>query len=99
METLQDAYQRAVEAGDEESAAEFCRKIRNRLLELSDAEMSLDRFGITVPTGASFTSWLSFLRDLGGMLTGAWSTYRQQLRDLTEQPGFPFNVTFPEKPE
>lgn len=99
METLRDAYERACEDQDEESAAEFCRKIRNKLLEESDAEMSLDRLGLSVPSGATFTAWLSFLKGLGNALTGAWSTYRKQLRDLTEQQGFPFNVTFPEKPE
>ena len=99
METLRDGYERACEAQDEESAAEFCRKIRNKLLEQSDAEMSLNRLGLTVPSGATFTAWLSFLKGLGSALTGAWSTYRQALRDLTAQPGFPFDVTFPEKPE
>ena len=29
----------------------------------------------------------------------AWATYRQALRDLPSQEGFPFNVTFPTKPE
>jgi len=28
-----------------------------------------------------------------------WATYRQALRDITTQEGFPFNVTFPSKPE
>ena len=28
----------------------------------------------------------------------AWTTYRQALRDLTSQPGFPHNVTWPEEP-
>lgn len=28
-----------------------------------------------------------------------WATYRQELRDITEQEGYPFNVTFPQKPE
>ena len=99
METLKDAYERACEAQDEESAAEFCRKIRNRLLEESDAEMSLDRLGLTVPSGSTFTAWLSFLKGLGDALTGAWSTYRKALRDIPEQPGFPFNVEFPTRPE
>jgi len=27
-----------------------------------------------------------------------WAIYRQQLRDVTEQPGFPFDVVFPEAP-
>jgi len=28
----------------------------------------------------------------------AWKTYRQELRDLPTQAGFPWNVTFPNKP-
>lgn len=27
-----------------------------------------------------------------------WSTYRQSLRDITSQSGFPFNVTYPANP-
>lgn len=29
----------------------------------------------------------------------AWATYRQALRDITSQAGFPNDVTWPEKPE
>lgn len=29
----------------------------------------------------------------------AWATYRQALRDLTEQEGFPTTITWPTKPE
>lgn len=29
----------------------------------------------------------------------AWATYRQALRDITAQDGFPWNVTWPEQPE
>lgn len=28
-----------------------------------------------------------------------WAVYRQQLRDITNQPGYPFNVDWPIKPE
>jgi len=28
----------------------------------------------------------------------AWATYRQALRDITSQPGFPLEVTWPEEP-
>jgi hypothetical protein len=27
-----------------------------------------------------------------------WATYRQELRDITAQEGFPFDVTYPTKP-
>ncbi len=29
----------------------------------------------------------------------AWRTYRQDLRDITLQEGFPLNIVWPEKPE
>lgn len=32
-------------------------------------------------------------------LTSAMRTYRQSLRDITDQSGFPFSVTWPTKPE
>lgn len=28
-----------------------------------------------------------------------WATYRQELRDITSQPGYPFDVIWPTKPE
>jgi len=28
----------------------------------------------------------------------AWAAYRQQLRDITDQPGFPDNINWPQKP-
>jgi hypothetical protein len=28
----------------------------------------------------------------------AWATYRQQLRDITDQEGFPYSVTWPTEP-
>ena len=99
METLKDSYQRAVNERDEESAAELCRKIRNKLLEESDSSMIFDRMGLVVPSGTTFTAWLEFLRGLGRVLSNNWAIYRKQLRDIPEQPGFPFDVVFPEKPE
>lgn len=27
-----------------------------------------------------------------------WATYRQELRDVTDQPGFPWEITWPEAP-
>ena len=99
MEVLQAAYKRACEELNEEDAAAFARKIRDKLLNETDSRVALDRFNISVPSGTSFTAWLSFLKSLGEIITGAWAIYRQALRDLPEQAGFPFNVTFPAPPE
>lgn len=32
------------------------------------------------------------------VLRATWATYRQQLRDVTAQPGFPWEVVWPEQP-
>ena len=42
------------------------------------------------------TDWMA-LSD--NTMTPAWITYRQALRDLTAQPGYPFAVEWPTKPE
>ena len=36
--------------------------------------------------------------NLGIQLPQAWMTYRQALRDITAQDGFPWNVIWPDKP-
>lgn len=36
---------------------------------------------------------------LADRITDEWRTYRQSLRDLPAQEGFPVNVTWPDKPE
>ena len=99
MEFFQERYEVACEEQNEEDAAMFARLIRNKLLEESDNELAFDRLGLVAPSGSTFTAWLSFLKKLGEVLTGAWAKYRQDLRDVPEQPGFPFNITFPDKPD
>ena len=32
-------------------------------------------------------------------MTSEWRTYRQELRDITDQPDFPNDVTFPVEPD
>ncbi len=78
--------------------AKEVRKKRNKLLEETDKEMCLDRIGLEIPEGTTFSSWLSFLKSLGNAITGNIAKYRQELRDITKQEGFPYDVKFPEKP-
>jgi len=42
------------------------------------------------------TDWMA-LSD--NTMTPAWASYRQALRDITAQEGFPFSVDWPAKPE
>lgn len=79
-------------------ASSEVRAVRDKMLADSDASMALDRLGLIVPSGSSFTAWLSFLRGLGQVLTGKIALYRQALRDIPQQPGFPYDIEWPEKP-
>lgn len=54
------ALQAAIDAEDADTAAEIARAIRNRLLKDSDAEVALDRLGLQVPSGATFTAYELF---------------------------------------
>ena len=86
------------EASTAEAAAEIRAK-RDALLLESDSSVALDRLGLEVPSGTTFSAWLSFFNALGTVLSGKWATYRQALRDIPQQDGFPFNVVWPAKPE
>lgn len=97
-ETQKKALNTAIAMGDEETAAEIARSIRNRMLKDSDAEVALDRLGLSVPTGTTFTAWLDFFRRLGAALNGEWAAYRQALRDLPTQEGFPLAIVWPHAP-
>ena len=94
----QEALQAAISAGDMDTAADIARAIRNRLLRDCDAEVALDRLGLTPPSGSTFTAWLVFLRQLGDALVNGWATYRQQLRDLPTSAGWPDNIVWPAAP-
>lgn len=78
--------------------AENVRARRNDLLAETDSFMSLDRMGLTVPQSLIFTEWLPFFKQLGDVLVGRMAKYRQELRDITAQEGFPYDVKWPEKP-
>ena len=91
-DVLMSAYERACEDGNAEAAAELARKIRNKLLDRSDKEVALDRIGLDTSSTARLLA--SFVN----IFSGKWAKYRQQLRDLPEQEGFPFDVEFPTAP-
>lgn len=97
------AYEDACEAEDEELAAALARIIRNRYLASSDSQVAFDRFGIELPDNITATTMLKALKDffdsLKQLINGDWAAYRQALRDLPEQAGFPFNIVWPEAPD
>ena len=93
MEVLKRAYKNACDNANEEDAAFYARKIRNKLLDETDKEMSLDRLGLDTSSAAQFIASLKTIFD------GEWATYRQELRDISKQDGFPFNIIFPVSPD
>ena len=82
---------------DYDRAAAEVRAIRDKLLAESDKEMMIDRMGLEVPTGVSFSAWLEFLKKLASVVSGDLAKYRQELRDIPKQEGFPYFVVFPTK--
>lgn len=92
-EVLKNAYQTACASGNEQAAAEAARALRNRLLDLSDKEMLLDRLGLDT------SDTIAFLTSLKQIFSSDWAVYRQTLRDIPQQDGFPFDIAFPVLPE
>lgn len=92
-ETWLAAYESACKAQDEAEASTLARKIRDKRLADSDSRMTLDRLGL------DFSSASKLFASLSKITASAWAQYRQQLRDLPEQAGFPFNVCFPDAPD
>lgn len=99
QDMLNEFLRVAKKHGDVEAAANVIRRRRNAFLMQSDKEVSLDRLNLTIPKGVLFSDWISFFRQIAQMLTGDWAKYRQALRDIPQQEGFPFNITWPDKPE
>ena len=99
IESNFDAWLNKAISEDYDRTAAEVREARNKLLAESDKEMVLDRLGLEDPHGDTFSEYLSFLRTIAEMVSGGMAKYRQELRDITKQDGFPYNVDFPEKPK
>lgn len=103
-DVLERAYAIAVEERDEDRAAYLARKIRNKLLDASDKYNTVDRvFNFDLPETISTTNVISAVKALiegiNGITVNDWSVYRQHLRDITDQPGFPFDIDWGTAPD
>ena len=87
---------------DYQVEASKIREKRNELLAESDKFLLLDRLGIVLPeeitTATLLSSIKEFFDNLKEVLNGEWAKYRQELRDITKQKGFPYEVEFPKIP-
>lgn len=95
-------YNYAVQYNKDVLAAQIRAK-RDELLAESDKEMVIDRLGLEISTDFTMTTIISSLKKfftaLKAITNNEWAKYRQELRDITNQNGFPFDVNFPEKPK
>lgn len=85
----------------DELAAEV-RVKRDALLADTDKDFVLDRINLNIPEKVTASTMLNAVKDifavLGSVCSGETAKYRQALRDIPEQEGFPYNVRFPVKP-
>lgn len=50
-------------------------------------------------TNSDWTDTLSAKTRLGDELYNQWQVYRQALRDITDQPGYPLDIAWPSMPQ
>lgn len=83
--------------------AQEIRAKRDELLIETDKEMVLDRLQLNMPEDITMTNIVSgikeFFTSLKEIFTSDMAKYRQSLRDIPQQPGFPYDVVWPEKPK
>jgi len=93
-----DPYSQQIERGafEETSTGWILRKVvSNRPLEEAQFEVRARRDSLLQSSDWTHVtdSALSEEKKL------AWATYRQALRDITSQPSFPYDISWPTKPE
>lgn len=88
-----DEYFELAKNAEIQRLSDEVRAKRNRLLEESDKYMALDRLDLDT------SSAIKFLASLKNIFNNNYAVYRQQLRDITKQPNFPYDVEFPKKPK
>lgn len=96
-----DWLKKAKQIEYDELAAEVRTK-RDALLVDTDKDFVLDRINLTIPEKVTASTMLNAVKDifavLGSVCSGEMAKYRQALRDIPAQEGFPYNVKFPAKP-
>ena len=102
IENNYNHYLKAAKDKEYNTLASDIRKQRDKLLQDSDKEMCIDRLKIDFPTNLSMTNIISclkqFFESLSKISNGDMARYRQELRDITKQADFPYNVIFPNIP-
>ena len=101
MENNYDNWLKTAKKEEYNQLAAEVRTKRNKLLDETDKEMCLDRLNIQIPRELTTTNMLigikQFYEELSSIFSGKIAKYRQELRDITKQEGFPYNVIWPNK--
>lgn len=66
---------------------------------LPRAEMSPDMKALITRQGLLASSDWTQMPDVELSTKTQWAAYRQELRDITSQPGYPFNIVWPTPPQ
>lgn len=99
FEECKDGWREVAIQQDYDDAAAAVRRERNQRLTDTDYSMSIDNIELPeAPTASTFAAWKPFLEDLAAAVNGDMAVYRQALRDVPQQDGFPYDVVWPEKP-
>ena len=103
-EVIESDYQKWLDYAKQfeyNNLAEQVRQKRNELLAATDKEMCIDRLNLNLPTELSAATLLTgvrqFFEAFSNIVNGNIAKYRQELRDITKQEGFPYNVIWPTK--
>jgi len=85
-------YENACADRDEDLAAQSARAIRRKKLCDTDNLFTFDRLRLSPSTPEQLVF------ELNELLQSDWAKYRQHLRDIPEQPGFPFEIDWGTEP-
>lgn len=104
LEEIENKYDKWLEfarKSEYDKLAAEVRTKRNELLAETDKEMCIDRLGLKLPSELSMTNIISSLKQFfdgfSDICNGKMAEYRQELRDITKQEGFPYNILWPTK--
>ena len=78
--------------------AEFDYSTKQWVLNLTLATIEVKSKRRQLLLSSDWTDTLSAKNRLGETLYDQWQTYRQALRDITTQTGYPYNVAWPTTP-
>lgn len=103
-EEIKNNYEKWLETAKNEEYAIISAEVRakrNELLAETDKEMCLDRLNIELPKEITMTNILTGLKQFfdgfANISNGKIAKYRQELRDIPQQEGFPYDVKWPSK--